>query len=235
MTNTTENHQDQEKQQEQKFHEHKTLHDRVKILARWIVEFFAFIPSLLAAIASQFMARHGAGRKFLGAMALVIGTVVSTDSIWQGLFQGTPLFPFFEETWIGWSGWLLLPINPLFWLSVAISWLIMGEEAKTLRGKSPIQAKIEYEQASQHKLPEKPRNGIDLARAAWGDYKRAGMRERKSGGLGALVFWVIDIGTTFFSKNPFRYTDPGQIFLCFLYNLFTLFANEFGYKIWKDK
>jgi hypothetical protein len=116
---------------------------------------------------------------------------------------------------------------------LAISALIQTQEAKTLRSKPPAEAKKEFEEAKQYTLPEKPKNTIDLTRALWGQYKRAGMREHNSGGLIALFFWLFDIVTTFVSRWPFRYTNPGLIVACLAYNFGTMMAGEIGYHIWK--
>ena len=220
--------------QGQKFHEHKTMSDRLEILAHWVVDLFALIPSFGAAIVAQFVQRGGSGTKILGALGFGIGTMLSTDSVWQTMFQGTPLFPWFERDWIGWSGWLTLPFNLIFWISVAIACLLQIMEAKTLRSKPPEVAKQEFEEARKYTLPEQPKNSIDVVRALWGDYKKAGMKERQSGGLLALFFWVFDLVTTFYGRNPFRYTNPGMIIACLAYNCMTMFAGETGYAIWKQ-
>jgi len=214
-------------------YQHKTWSDSAEILARWVVDLIAIPISFIAAFLFQFLDRTGSGRKVLGALGFWIGTLLSTDGIWQTFFQGVPMFPWFEANWIGWTGWLILPLNPLFWLSLAISALIQTQEAKTLRGKPPAEAKKEFEDAKQFTLPEKPKNTIDLTRALWGQYKRAGMRERKSGGLLALFFWIFDITTTFASRWPFKYTNPGMIIFCLAYNFGTMIAGETGYHIWK--
>jgi hypothetical protein len=219
--------------EQEKEYQHKSWSDSAEILARWVVDLFAIPASFLAAILFQFLDRNGSGRKVLGALGFWIGTLLSTDGIWQTFFQGVPLFPWFESQWIGWTGWLILPLNPLFWISLAISALIQRQEAQTLRSKAPAEAKKEFEEAKQFTLPEKPKNTIDLTRALWGQYKRAGMRERKSGGLLALFFWLFDITTTFVSRWPFKYTNPAMILACLTYNVGTMMAGETGYHIWK--
>jgi hypothetical protein len=230
----TNNSKETDQPDEQKFHEHKSWSDWADIIARWVVDLFAIPISFVTAIFAQFAERNGAGAKILGSIAFWIGTLLSTDGIWQMMFQGTPLFPWFERNWIGWTGWLTLPFNLLFWISLAISYLIQTQEAKTLRSKPPAEAKKEFEDAQQYTLPQKPKNTIDLARALWGDYKRAGMRERNSGGLTALFFWLFDLVSTFVGRNPFRYTNPGMILACFAYNIFTMAAGEIGYSIRKQ-
>lgn len=132
-------------EQEEKLYEHKSWSDRVEILARWIVDLFALPVSFLAAVLAQFFKHGGSGARFLGGLGFGIGTLISADGIWQVCFQGTPLFPWFEKGWIGWQGWIVLPFNLLFWISIAISALIQIMEARTLRGKTPDQAKKDFE------------------------------------------------------------------------------------------
>jgi hypothetical protein len=184
-------------------------------------------------IVAQFVTPGTPGYKLVGAIGFWIGTLLSTDSVWQVLFQGKPLLPWFETEWIGWLGWLQLPFNPLFWISFGISALVQVMEARTLRGKDPIQARSEFEESKQYALGSKPTGNIDLTVALWGDYKRAGMKERNAGGAIALSFWVLDITTTFVGRWPFRYTDPGAILGCFAYNCASMMAGEIGYNIWK--
>lgn len=217
-----------------KFHEHKSWSDRISILAHWIVDIFALPASFAAAILAQFVEPGTPGAKILGFMGFVLGTMFGADGVWQLLFQGTPLFPFFETQWIGWKGWLTLPFNLLFWISIGIGALVQIMESKTLRSKSPEKAKREFEEAQKYTLPQQPKNSIDYTRALWGDYKRAGMRERNSGGLISAFFWIFDIVTTFGSRWPFRYTNPAMILGALAYNAFTMFAGETGYAIWKQ-
>ncbi len=195
---------------------------------------FAIPTSFAAAVLAQFLDHNGSGKKILGAIGFWGGTFFGADSIWQLLFQGTPLFPWWEPNgWIGWRGWLTLPFNLLFWISLGISALIQVQESKTLRSKPPAEAKKEFEEAKQYTLPEKPKNVIDIGRALWGDYKRAGMRERNSGGLIAVFFWIFDLASTFISRWPWRYSNPFMILGCLTYNIFTMGAGEVGYHIWK--
>lgn len=211
----------------------RTVSDYVEIIAGWIVDIISIPLSFVSHILAQFVTPGSSGTQILGALGFFIGTLLSTDGIWQSLFQGVPLFPWFETTWIGWLGWLTLPFNPLFWISVAISALVQIMEAKTLRGKRPEQAKTEFEESKQYTLASKPTGNIDLTKALWGDYKRAGMKERHTGGAIALFFWVFDITTTFVGRNPFVYRNPGIIIACLVYNFATMMSGEIGYSIWK--
>lgn len=211
----------------------KKLGDYAELLARWIVDIVALPVSFVAHIIAQFITPGASGTKIVGAIGFFVGTLLSTDSIWQVMFQGVPIFPWFEDTWIGWIGWLQLPFNPLFWLSFAISALVQIMEAKTLRGKDPNQAKSEFESSKQFTLGSKPSGNIDLTVALWGDYKRAGMKERHASGAIALFFWLFDVTTTFVGRNPWRYSNPGAIIACLAYNLASMMAGEIGYSIWK--
>lgn len=218
-----------EKQQEPK----RSLSDYVEITARWIVDIISIPVSFVSYILAQFITPGSSGTRILGAIGFFVGTLLSTDGIWQTLFQGTPLFPWFERTWIGWVGWLALPFNLLFWMALAISALIQIMEARTLRGKRPDQAKEEFEASQVYALGSKPSGTIDLTKALWRDYKVAGMKERHTGGAIALFFWAFDVITTFVGRNPFAYRDPGTIIACLVYNLTTMMAGEIGYSIWK--
>jgi hypothetical protein len=229
MTESTNN----SRNQDQKFHVHTTWLERVEIIAHWVVMLWAIPISFICAILGQFLQRGGSGTRILGGFAFWIGTLFSTDGIWQTFFQGVPIFPWFENNWIGWKAWLTLPFNPLFVISLVISYLIQTQEAKTLRSKSPAVAKQQFEEAAAYTLPQEPKNTIDLARSLWRDYKRAGMKERNGNGLAALFFWGLDFVTTFVGRNPWRYTNPGMIIACLAYNVFTMLAGELGYDIWK--
>jgi hypothetical protein len=205
----------------------------VEILAQWIVDLIAIPVTFITHILAQFVTPGSSGTKILGALGFFIGTLLSSDGIWQTLFNGTPMFSWFEKTWIGWVGWLTLPFNLFFWLALGISALVQVMEARSLRGKRPDQARTEFEESKQYTLGSKPTGNIDLTTALWRDYKVAGMKERHAGGAIALFFWLFDLTTTFVGRNPFAYTDPGQILGCLAYNFTTMMAGEIGYTIWR--
>jgi hypothetical protein len=211
----------------------KSMGDTIDIIAGWVVDIISVPFQFVGAVMAQFVEPGTSGAKILGMVMFAGGVILSADGVWQTFFQGTALFPWFERSWIGWAGWLFVPFNPLFWLSIVISWCIQQAEAKTLRGKRPDVAKTEYEASTQYNLPAKPTAKIDLSRALWGDYKRAGMRDRNSGGLIALLIWLLDFVTTFYSRNPFGFTDPGQVVACIIYNFATMMAGEIGWNLWK--
>ncbi|MBH8575791.1 hypothetical protein I8752_22870 [Nostocaceae cyanobacterium CENA369] len=211
----------------------KAPSDNLELLARWIVALISLPVIFVSHIVAQFVTPGTSGYKLVGAIGFWIGTLLSTDSIWQVLFQGKPLCPWFESEWIGFFGWLQLPFNVLFWISFGISALVQVMEAKTLRGKDPATARNEFEESKQYTLGSKPTGNIDLTVALWGDYKVAGMKQRHAGGAIALFFWVVDLTTTFVGRNPFRYTNPGAIIACFAYNIVSMMAGEIGFSIWK--
>lgn len=204
-----------------------------EILAEWIVTAISVPFTFLSTILEQFLTPGSPGTRIIGGIGFFFGTFLSTDSVWQTLFQGTPMFPWWEQNWISWIGWIKLPFNLLFWISFAMSALVQIMEARTLRGKAPQQAKTEFEESQQYSLPSKPTGKIDLSQALWKDYKQAGMKERKTGSGIALFFWVFDVVTTFSGRNPFRYTEPSQIIGCFAYNILSMLAGETGFAIWK--
>jgi hypothetical protein len=138
--------------QKSKFDLPESLLERIDIIAHWVVLLWAIPVSFFSAILAQFVQRGGSGARILSGLAFWIGTVFATDGIWQTFFRGVPLFPWFEDTWIGWRGWLTLPVNIFFWISLVISYLIQTEEAKTLRSKTPAVAKLQYENAAQYNL-----------------------------------------------------------------------------------
>jgi hypothetical protein len=211
----------------------KSVGDTIEVIAGWIVDIVSIPFQFAGSVMAQFVEPGTSGARILGMVMFAAGVVLSADGIWQAFFQGSPLFPWFEELWIGWLGWLALPFNPLFWLAIVISWCIQQAEAKTLRSKRPALAKTDYEESTQYNLPSKPGNKIDLSRALWRDYKRAGMRERNAGGLISLLIWMLDFASTFYGRNPFSFTLPGLILACLAYNIGTMMAGETGYNLWK--
>lgn len=223
----------QQQQQQQRPEDKKRSSQYVEKLADWIVDIIAFPVSFVSYVLSRFLTPGSSGTRILGGIGFLTGTLLSTDGIWQTLFQGVPLFPWYESSWIGWFNWLGLTVNGFFWLSFSMSALVQVMQARSLRGKSPEMAKNELEKNKVYALGAKPTGGIDLVQALWGDYKRAGMKERSAGGAIALFFWVFDFTTTFVGRNPFRYSDPAQIVGCIAYNLITMMAGEIGFTIWK--
>jgi hypothetical protein len=206
----------------------------LEILAEWIINVVSVPFVFFSALLEQFLTPGSSGTKIIGAIGFFIGAFLSTDGIWQAMFQGVPMFPWYERNWIGWFGWLTILPNFLFWLSFGISLLVQVMEAKTLRGKRPDQAKAEFEESQKYSLPSRPTGKIDLSQALWKDYKRAGMRERNTGAGFVWFFWAFDFISTFVGRNPFQFTDPAQILGCFTYNILSMLAGETGYAIWQS-
>ncbi|BCL40272.1 hypothetical protein [Nostoc sp. MS1] len=62
----------------------------VEILAQWIVDLIAIPVTFITHILAQFVTPGSSGTKILGALGFFIGTLLSSDGIWQTLFNGTP-------------------------------------------------------------------------------------------------------------------------------------------------
>lgn len=99
----------------------KSLGQHAEILAGWIVDFIAFPVSFVTHIFAQFVTPGSSGTRILGALGFFIGTLLSTDGIWQTMYGGAPIFPWFEDNWIGYIGWIQLPFNLFFWLAFGTS------------------------------------------------------------------------------------------------------------------
>ena len=52
-------------------------------------------------------------------------------------------------------------------------------------------------------------------------------------GLIAIASWSFDLIQTFSSRNPLQFSDPGDIFKCLVYNLFSIVAAELGYVVYR--
>jgi hypothetical protein len=192
-----------------------------------IVGVIIYIP---ARILDNFVDHNKAGVKVLAAAIFMVGIAMSSDSFFQA-FGGQPLFPFWEDSWIG-IGWLLVWTKINFWAAVVVALAVMWIESKAIRGKKPEQAKSAYEEIKHHTVPEKNKSAIDLVEARRLDYKRAGMGERSILGLFILVVVIADILATFvMSRNPWG--QPALTFIgMFLYNFVSLVAGEAGYVLW---
>ncbi|MDZ8241469.1 hypothetical protein [Nostoc sp. ChiQUE01b] len=158
--------------------------------------------------------------------------MISADSTWQLIFQGPPVFAWFEPTW----NWLNVPFalfNPFFYLAFMISVGVQVIEAHALRGKNPDSARRELQDHMVYDLETKPSGKIDLVGQLWADYKTAGIRDRSSAGLVVIAVWAFDIVTTFAARNPFEFTAPFMILGCILFNIGTMMAGEIGFAIWR--
>ncbi|MCC5619208.1 hypothetical protein LC605_29855 [Nostoc sp. CHAB 5836] len=185
-----------------------------------------------AAIVNQFVANGGAGRALVGGILFIGGSMISADSTWQLIFQGSPLFPWFQPDW-RWFNVPLALFNPFFYLAFIISVGVQVIEAHALRGKNPDSARRELQDHMAYELESKPSGKIDLVGHLWADYKTAGTRDRSSAGLVVIAVWVFDIVTTFAARNPFEYTAPFMILGCILFNVGTMMAGEIGFAIWR--
>ncbi|WP_244329445.1 hypothetical protein [Tolypothrix sp. PCC 7910] len=83
----------------------RKLGDYAELLARWIVDLVSLPVSFIAHLVAQFITPGASGTKIVGAIGFFIGTLLSTDSIWQVMFQGVPIFPWFED-YLDWLDWL---------------------------------------------------------------------------------------------------------------------------------
>jgi len=188
--------------------------DAFHAVTKWLVVAISFVPRTLASIMEHFTEAGSAGAIALGSLVFTVGVLLTTDSYWQSLFQGAALFPFFEETWAGWS-WLpsfgLFPprasagiiFNFAFVFSVALSFVIQIIQSATIRNAAfKVGASV---------------NGISP----------------KTVGLIAIASWTFDLIQTFGSRNPLQFSDPGDIFKCLMYNLFSIVAAELGYVVYR--
>lgn len=211
----------------------KERNDFYEIVGRIIdmgVKVIGLIIWVPARILENFVDQNKAGIKVLAAAIFMIGIAMSSDSFFQA-FGGKPLFPFWEDTWIG-IGWLWVWTKVNFWAAVVVALGVMWIESKAVRGKSLGDAKRDYESIKHHTVPEKNPKSVDLVEARRLDYKRAGMGERSLLGLFILVVVIADILATFMmSRNPWG-QPPLTFVAMFLYNFVSLVAGEAGYVLW---
>lgn len=172
------------------------------------------------------------GIKVLGAFSLFFGVVFSADGFYQ-MFSRPALFPWWEDRWVGWVGWLVVWFQLQFWCALGISLIVQWVESLAIRGKTPQEAKNAYEQYKEHDLPDKSKKKIDLVNALRYDYKRAGMGERNLLGLIVLIIFLADFASVFIvGRNPWG-RPPLEFVSIIIYNVFTLFAGEAGFVLWR--
>lgn len=180
-------------------------------------------------ILESFVRHDGTGIKILGGTLFIGGVILSADGFFQA-FGGQPLFPFFENSWIG-NGWFLVWSKINFWAAITCSLAVSWIESHALRGKKPAKAKQDYDAIKNHQVPEKNPNSIDLVEARRRDYKRAGMGERSIFGIFVLMTVLLDILQAFSARNPW-----GQLPTIFagilLYNICSMIAAEIGFVLW---
>lgn len=217
-----------DKQQNKKF----SIGQILDTIAKYTILILGLPIRLSAAIVAQFVTNGGTGRAVVGGTLFLLGSAISTDSIWQTLFRQRPLFPWFENDW-SWFNVPLAVFNPFFYFAFLIAVGIQVVEAYSLRGKNPDSARRELEEHMIYDLESKPSGKIDMVGELWKDYKTAGMRDRTSAGLIPLMLWGFDLVTTFAARNPFSYTAPLVIVSCILFNVATMLAGEIGFAIWR--
>lgn len=186
---------------------------------------------IIAKILDNFVRHDGTGIKILGGVLLVGGVVLSSDGFFQA-FGGKPLFPFWEDTWIG-IGWLWVWTKVNFWAAVIVSLAVQWIESQAIRGKDPDEARRSYDQIKHHQTPAKNPNAIDLVEVRRKDYKHAGMGERSVLGLFILFVFILDFAATFIvGRNPWG--QPSTEFIGILiYNSCTMLAGETGFALWR--
>lgn len=233
MASHTNNRQGEQQHGSQKPPRKKSVGEIIDNLAKLMVFVITLPIRAMAAIVAQFVGNGGAGKAAVGGILFLLGTAISTDSMWQTLFRQQPLFPWFESNWVGWWGWALVVVNPFFYLAFFIAIGVQVIEAYSLRGKNPDTARRDLQDVQQYDLEPKPSNKIDLAQDLWKDYKKAGVRDHKTAGLVALSLWMFDLIITFSARNPWQYSDPATIIQCLIFNVATMMAGEIGFTIWK--
>lgn len=213
----------------------KKRNDLYEVVGRIIdmgVKIIGLIIYVPTRILENFVDQNKAGIKILAAALFMTGIAMSSDSFFQA-FGGKPLFPFWEDSWIG-IGWLWVWTKANFWAAVIVALGVMWIESQAIRGKSLGEAKVAYESIKHHTVPEKNPKSVDLVEAKRRDYKRAGMGERSILGLFILVVFIADILATFvMSRNPWG--QPPLVFVAMsLYNFVALVAGEAGYVLWRQ-
>lgn len=192
----------------------KPKSDIFSAIARWVVIIISIVPRFLAAVMEHFTEAGSVGAVALGSLVFVVGVLLTADSYWQSLFQGAALIPFFEQSWAGWSwlpGFTLFPLrawagiifNPAFVFAVALSFVIQIIQSATIRNAA-FNAGTEVSGISPRTI-----------------------------GLIAIASWSFDLIQTFSSRNPLQFSDPGDVFRCLMYNLFSIVAAELGYVVYR--
>ena len=132
----------------------RSLGEIIDFCAKAVVMIVGLPIRAAAAIVNQFVANGGAGRALVGGILFIGGSIISADSTWQLIFQGPPVFAWFEPTW----NWLNVPFalfNPFFYLAFMISVGVQVIEAHALRGKNPDSARQKLRSRISHKTLEK--------------------------------------------------------------------------------
>lgn len=181
--------------------------DLIETIVTWTFKVVMFPLHIVSVVFQQFLTPGAAGSSFLGKCVFLFLVVLSSDSYWQIIFQGKPLFPWYENDWTGW-GWLPsisfgffeLPsielglfANPMFWMCVGVGMIIQTFQSACLNGE-----------------------------------RFATVNNPRVIGLIAVGTWIFDIIMTFTTRFPWRYSEPGMIIGCLLFNIFTIGCAEWG-------
>lgn len=191
-----------------------------------IIGILFFVP---ARILENFVDRNKPGIKILAALLFGLGVMMSADGFFQW-FGGKPLFPWYEQTWIG-AGWLIVWLKVNFWAAVIVSLGVQWMESYALRSQPLDEAKKEYEEIKHHEVPQKNPNAVDLVELKRKSYKRAGMNEYSIFGIVILIVVLLDIAQAFTSRNPFG-QDPITFIGIVAYNIISIAASETGFILW---
>jgi hypothetical protein len=156
---------------QQKQGKKRSIGEIIDFCAKTIVLVVGLPIRFAASIVNQFVANGGAGRAVVGGILFIGGSVISADSVWQLVFQGQPVTPWFEQDW----NWLNVPLaafNPFFYLAFLVAVGLQVVEAHALRGKNPDSARRELQDHMVYDLETKPNGKIDLVGDLWKDYVR---------------------------------------------------------------
>ncbi|MEA5574063.1 hypothetical protein [Calothrix sp. UHCC 0171] len=177
--------------------------DFMQTAVSWCFKVITFPLWIVTAIFHQMLTPGASGATFLGKVIFIFLVVLSADSYWQVLFQNLSLFPWYETQWTGW-GWL--PALKLF--PVGFSLGLLGNPIFY------ICVTISFV--------------IQMFQSAFVTGEKFITGNPKLLGLIAVALYSFDIIMTFSSRNPWRYSDPGQVLQCILFNLFTISCAELG-------
>jgi hypothetical protein len=196
----------------------------------FVVKVLGVLPYTVGRILENFTDHSKPGIRALAGALFFLGTVLSSDNFYQA-FGGTPLFPWFEDRWIGY-GWFVVWLTIPFWAAVTISLGVQWVESQAIRGKTPDQAKKDYEEIKNHKTPAPNSLAIDLVELRRLDYKRSGVGEHNLLGVFVIIVFILDFASAFHARNPWG--QPASLMLGMtLYNVISLIAGEVGLSLWR--
>ena len=206
------------------------FYDVVGKVVDMIVKIVGIVPYAIARLLENFISHERSGIRVLGGALLIIGVSLTSDGVFQA-FGGKPLFPWWEDTWIGW-GWLIVWAKINFWAAIVVSLAMVWVESWAIRGKSPNHAMEDYNEVAHHTVPAKKDNAIDLVEVRRKQYKRAGMNERSVLGIFIIMVIILDIAATFNARTPFG-KEPFTFIGISIYNSITLISGEVGFALWR--